>query len=393
MVAVDRPFYLTELAHELGGQGHQVNIYTRREQPGVRRRYPAPGVTVDLIPAGPPRLLDSGEVLVHVGAFGRALAARWKHRPPDVVHAHGWVSGLAALSAGDLSRAAPMVQSYGQLASHDRGHDAHDRGHDAHGRGHDAQQRTPTQRAAVGSRARMERVLGRTAAASAVGCRQDKDELARLGVPRSRIRVLPGGVDIETFTERGPAYPHGTRTRLVMLEGPVPEDGAGVVVRALARVPGAELVIAGGPSPASLETDPGAHRLRLLAKTEGVDDRLILLGQVSRRQIPKLLRSADVMLALGPYDPYGTAALEAMACGVPLVASPAGSHLDTVVDGVNGVLVPAVTPVGLARVLRGLLADPLQLAALGIAAADRARSRYSWPRIATETIGVYERIS
>lgn len=59
----------------------------------------------------------------------------------------------------------------------------------------------------------------------------------------------------------------------------------------------------------------------------------------------------------------------------------------------SGILVPAVTPVGLARVLRGLLADPVRLAALGIAGADRARSRHTWSQIAAETIGVYQRIS
>jgi glycosyltransferase involved in cell wall biosynthesis len=200
-------------------------------------------------------------------------------------------------------------------------------------------------------------------------------------------------VDIGKFTAREPASSRGEQTRLLMTTGPVPEDGAGAVVRALAGVPGAQLVIAGGPEPASLETDPGAGRLRLLAKEEGVADRVILLGKVPARQVPLLIRSADLMVALGPYDPYGTAALEAMACGVPVMATMTGGHLDTVLDGVTGVLISDLTPSGLARRLRASLADPTLLQAFGMAGADRVRARHSWPRIAAETRGLYEEIT
>jgi len=177
------------------------------------------------------------------------------------------------------------------------------------------------------------------------------------------------------------------------VHGPAPETGAGAVVQALARIPGAELVVAGGPAQEDLEFDEDAMRLMKLAKEYGVEDRLILLGQVARKQMPKLLRSADLVLALPEYDPYGTVALEAMSCGVPVAAVASGGYADTVIDNVTGILLKPCGSAQLAARLRTLFADPVHLEALGIAAADRTRSRNSWSRIATETVALYERVA
>jgi glycosyltransferase involved in cell wall biosynthesis len=84
--------------------------------------------------------------------------------------------------------------------------------------------------------------------------------------------------------------------------------------------------------------------------------------------------------------------LEAMACGVPVIASAVGGHLDTVIDGRTGALVPPRDPAALAQRLRELLADPARLAAIGSAAAARARSRYGWGRIAVETELLYRQV-
>jgi glycosyltransferase involved in cell wall biosynthesis len=82
-------------------------------------------------------------------------------------------------------------------------------------------------------------------------------------------------------------------------------------------------------------------------------------------------------------------AVEAMACGTPVVAAAVGGHPDIVADGITGVLVPPGRPSLLAIRIRELLADPVLLSAYGIAAGDRARSRYSWDRIGRETLAVY----
>ena len=83
--------------------------------------------------------------------------------------------------------------------------------------------------------------------------------------------------------------------------------------------------------------------------------------------------------------------LEAMACGTPVMAAAGGSHQDAIVDGATGVLVRPGQPALLARRIRQLLASPMLLQGYGIAAADRARARYSWERIGRETLAVYER--
>ena len=80
-----------------------------------------------------------------------------------------------------------------------------------------------------------------------------------------------------------------------------------------------------------------------------------------------------------------------MACGTPVIAPPVGGHMDAVVDGTTGILIPPGRPALLASRIRQLLAHPMLVEAYGVAAADRARSRYSWDRIAGETLAVYDR--
>lgn len=91
------------------------------------------------------------------------------------------------------------------------------------------------------------------------------------------------------------------------------------------------------------------------------------------------------------YEPSGVTSLEAMACAKPVVAPPTGGHVDAVVDGTTGIIIPPGRPALLAQRIRQLLGHPLLMEAYGVAAVDRARSRYSWDRIAAETLAVYDR--
>jgi glycosyltransferase involved in cell wall biosynthesis len=128
-----------------------------------------------------------------------------------------------------------------------------------------------------------------------------------------------------------------------------------------------------------------------LATALGVAGRVVFTGGVSWDDLPALLRSADLLVCASISGQFDPVALEAMACGTPVVAPAAGFYPDAVIDGTTGVLVPPGRPSLLARRVRLLLASPLQLEAFGIAAADRARSRYSWDRIARETVQAYQR--
>jgi glycosyltransferase involved in cell wall biosynthesis len=169
----------------------------------------------------------------------------------------------------------------------------------------------------------------------------------------------------------------------------VPRKGVATVIEAMAKLPDAELVVAGGPAPAGLDDDPEIRRLRHTAAVAGVLDRVIFAGRVRHDDVPALFRSADVVVSDTWYEPFGMVPLEAMACGAPVVASAVGGHLDTITDEVTGLLVPPRDPAILAGRLAALIGSPGRRLALGAAGACRVRARYGWERIAAETETVY----
>ncbi|MEV6606616.1 glycosyltransferase [Kutzneria sp. NPDC051319] len=364
--------HVAELSAALARQGHDVVVYTRRADPDLPTRVDTTlGFSVVHVPAGPPGPLPKDELLPHMGEFADTLAREWRQRPPDVVHAHFWMSGLASVLGAD-GIGVPVVQTFHALGSVKRRHQGE---HDTSPAG----------------RPRLERLVGRTASRVLATCSDEVFELVRMGVPRSRISVVPCGVDVRQFTPSGPAAARGQRHRLLAVGRLVPRKGFDIPIEALARLPHTELLIAGGPQPSGLSSDAEARRLRQVAIRCGVNDRVTLLGQKSREEMPALLRSADVVVCTPWYEPFGIVPLEAMACGVPVVAAATGGLTDTVVDGVTGKHVPPRDAVALARALRPLLDDPTLRAAYGAAGCDRAHARYSWDRIATDTTQVYRR--
>ncbi|MEU4830933.1 glycosyltransferase [Streptosporangium sp. NPDC023615] len=354
--------HLMAVARELGRE-HKVTIYTRRNSDSEKSRVRvSQGVTMEHLTAGPTKDLPEDSVLPFLSDLGEQLMDRWGQDRPDVIHAHSWTGGLAAI-AGANGLNVPFTQTFSSESSRD---------------------------AKDAKKVRVQRAIGRRASAVIAGCGDEESSLIRLGVPRRNISVIPCGVDVERFRRQGPAASRGTRPRLLHV-GPLTADkGAHTAIRALEGVPDAELIIAGGPSATELEHDADAHRMMLLAKEIGVEDRITVLGHVPHTSVAKLMRSADVVFSLPREAPAGVVALEAMACGVPVIASAVGAHLDSVVDGVTGLLVPADRPAQTSRLTRELLADPTRRTALGFAGADRARSRYSWERISQELVHVYE---
>jgi D-inositol-3-phosphate glycosyltransferase len=364
--------HVAELSAALCRQGHEVSVYTRRDDPGLRERVMVEsGYEVVHVAAGPAEGLPKDRLLPHMAEFGRFLAEEWSRDRPDVVHAHFWMSGLASMLAA-RETGVPVVQTFHALGVVKRRHQG-------------SADTSPPERI------RFERLVGKNAARVAATCSEEVFELARLGLPRLRMSVVPCGVDLHRFTAEGPKAGRGARHRIVSVGRLVPRKGFATAIAALPGVPDAELLIAGGPEQRRLAGDPEACRLQQLARRCGVDDRVHLLGQVSRDAMPALLRSADVVLCTPWYEPFGIVPLEAMACGVPVVAAAVGGLTDTVVDGVTGELVPPKRPDVLAATLRRLLDDPAAREAYGVAGMDRARSRYSWDRIGTDILRVYEK--
>jgi D-inositol-3-phosphate glycosyltransferase len=363
--------HVAALSAALARQGAEVVVHTRRDDPALPERVAvAPGVTVEHVDAGPPVPIPKDELLPHMDELAARLRQSWRADPPDVVHAHFWMSGLAALTAG-RPLGLPVVQTFHALGVVKRRHQG-------------ARDTSPP------SRLRDERFLAREADRIVATCSDEVFELVRMGADLRRITVVPCGVDLGLFRPDGPAEPRDPgRSRLLVVSRLVERKGIGSVITALAELPGTELVVAGGPPARRLAEDPEARRLAALAERLGLAGRVRFRGQVEPGDLPALYRSADLVVCVPWYEPFGIVPLEAMACGVPVVASAVGGLVDSVVDGVAGVHVPPRRPDLLASVLAGLLADPARRAALGAAGARRARRRYRWDRIARGTLDVY----
>jgi len=211
-------------------------------------------------------------------------------------------------------------------------------------------------------------------------------QLIAAGVPRENISVVPHGVDIDHFTPDGEHPDRRRPHRVIALGDMAPPSGFGTAVAALPAVPDAELVLV-------TQHQQGTHaaELRDYARALGVADRLHLLGPVPTAEVPALLRSADLMVC-SPWEPiFGTAAIEAMACGLAVVANGTGGLADSVVDRVTGVHVRPRKPRDLAAMLRRMLHHKPMCEQLGASGRDRATARYAWDQVAAETLHAYRR--
>ncbi len=357
------------LATALARRGVHVVVHTRRDAPELPDRVPvSPGVEVRHVSAGPAARIPKDELLPHMDDFAERLAADWSRSAPDVVHSHFWMSGRAALAAAAPLNI-PVVHTFHALGIVKRRHQG-------------ARDTSPP------SRLREERTIMALADWIVATCTDEVFELVREGADRRRLSVVPCGVDVSRFRPDGPAEPR-ERPRVVCLGRLVERKGVDDVIRAVAQLPGVELIIAGGPAREDLADDPEGRRLSRLTRRLGVADRVTFRGAVGRDGIPALLRSADVVACTPWYEPFGIVPLEAMACGVPVVATAVGGMIDSVVNGVTGIHVPPRRPTRVADAIRDLISDPDRRAILGAAGVRRVRERYVWDRVAELTLDAY----
>jgi glycosyltransferase involved in cell wall biosynthesis len=174
----------------------------------------------------------------------------------------------------------------------------------------------------------------------------------------------------------------------------VPRKGVDTVIEALALLrdrgfADTELLIVGGGGNTGSDTDPESTRLALLAADLGLRGHVKFLGQVPREDMPAIFRSADAVVCTPWYEPFGIVPLEAMACGIPVVAAAVGGLADTVLDKRTGLHVPPRCPEATAEALALLLSSPQLRQDLGAAGRIRAASRYSWDRVAADTEKAY----
>jgi glycosyltransferase involved in cell wall biosynthesis len=215
-----------------------------------------------------------------------------------------------------------------------------------------------------------------------------------MGIDTRRVSIAPCGVDLELFSSGGPADVPARSHRILSVGRLVPRKGVDLVIRALPYLlkegfDDVELLIVGGGADEGGQ-DPEARRLMDLARDLGVAAHVELRGQVPREAMPGIFRSADAVVCTPWYEPFGIVPLEAMACGVPVVAAAVGGLTDSVVDQGTGLHVPPKDPEAIADAIGTLLASPDLRTKLGQAGERRAKARYSWSRVAAETEKAYQ---
>ena len=247
---------LSELTRKLADHGHKVTIYAQKQQQDVPDRAElSDGVRVEHIDAGP-AVKDGAQadadLLDRVPAFSGPLRTSWERDRPDIIHALRWTSGLAALAAS-RDRHIPIVQEFSSLGVTEPRDLARASG------------------SAAAARLRLEPAIGRSAAAVVATHSAEASDLANLGVHRSSIRVVPWGVDTDMFTPEGPVARRNGRPRLLTAADLTERAALETLLRALTRVPDAELMVvdsSGRPScPPTLTSDwrssppPSASRI------------------------------------------------------------------------------------------------------------------------------------
>lgn len=352
-----------QLGAALTTQGHDATVCLRQNG---RRRARAGACRSVSVPIGPRAAASAIDVLPYVGDWAAKLERVWSKERPDVVHAYGWLGGLAAQLAARRQRV-PVVQTFLGLATASRPHS---------GNGSE--------------RRRIEPLLARSAAWATGESSAEVDLLAQLRRSRARVSALTCGVDSERYTPAGPEIARdGLRRVLCIAPNPLQHNGFDIAISALYRVPGAELVIAETEATNTAHDDARAQ-LQYLAKEFGVADRVRFAGTIPGDEMPMWVRSADVMVCT-PREPLRpSTALQAMASGVVVVAATVGALADVVLDDITGVVLPPENPVGLAAALRRLLAQRFQCESMGAAGRSRAQSRFAWERIALDALNVYQ---
>jgi len=354
--------YVRELVSSLSQAGLECTTYTRADREGLPSEVLVePNHKVVYIEAGPhhlpkealPEIVDefTDRVLEHLAANGGA----------DAVHANYWLSGLSAHRIKhelDI----PFVSTFHTLAR-------------VKSEGGDPE---------PGWRDRAEAELISCADAICVSCVEEEQQFRRLyGDPEGLIEIVAPGVERAFFA---PGDQSGARAALNVPTGvPIllfvgriqPLKGPDVAIRALHALGDhdALLMIVGGASGSA--GDGEVERAHQLVDELGLHDQVVFVPPQPHHMLSTYYRAADVVIVPSRSESFGLVALEAAACGVPVVASAVGGLQSLVDHGETGFLVPERDPVFFAEAIAKILDDPMMAAAMSSAAATRA-SRYTW---------------
>ena len=382
--------YVRELSRELSERGIRVDVFTRSQDPCVPHvNDSALGekARVIHIPTGPERPLPTAEVYPHLPRFVEGVQAfvREEGLHYDLLHSHYWLSGWAALELRK-SWHVPVIQMF------------HTLGRMKNRIAQDEAERESELRLEVEDR------LIREADYLVAATPAERVQLLWLyDADMHRIRVIPPGVNLKHFHPipqqealRKIGVPEAGR--MLLFVGRIePLKGIDTLMRAISilKQEAPHLVenlcvsIIGGAASGD-ESPPDREMLRLkqLREALGLDDLVTFLGSKSQETLQYYYSAAEAVIMPSHYESFGMVALEAAACGTPVIASEVGGLAYLIQDGVTGFHVPTNDPAELAGKICLLLENEDLRREMSAAAIRRARE-YAWPRIADQIQQLY----
>ncbi|WP_421083184.1 glycosyltransferase [Rothia nasimurium] len=344
-------------------------LATDRQQAGQVRYHERATVTALYLPeAEGARKEDLPELVPGFALAVRATA----ERPPQLIHSHYWLSGLAALAAYPQ---VPLV------------HTMHTTAAAKNSRLGDGERPEPE------VRLRGEQVLVRRAAALVVNTEYEAQQMRDYyGAQEQQLVVVAPGADNQIFFPvpgEGPAHAGSCDTAEVFFAGRLqPLKGPHLLVEALALLP-ADLKVSLTISGAS--ADGYARQLLDRAAELGLGDRVRLTAPLAPKDLAAAFRRADIVAVPSSSETFGLVALEASACGTPVLASKVDGLVEAVADGYSGRLVAERTASAWAAAIEDLVRSPEARSSLGAAGARRARS-FTWQVTASKLNHLYTRL-
>lgn len=381
--------YVRELSGHLAQLGLPIDIFTRRTDPDTPEvREIVPGVNVIAIEAGPPEPLGKNDLFPLLPEFAEQMAL-YSMRAGiryDAVHAHYWLSGWVA----ELVRrywSTPFVQMFHTTA--------HMKNAVAAVADRETDLRAQTER----------RLLSLSDGLIAANPDERADLIWRMGVPSEKVCTIPPGVDLDLFrplprdiSRAEIGFP--VDGQLVLFVGRIDPikgidtliDAAQIVVSGRQPAHAPTFMIVGG------DLDEDGRPLGPLAQVaaaiaeRGIASSFRLVGSQPQDRLPHYYSAADVVAVPSHYESFGLVAVEALACGAPVVASRAGGLRFTIEEDVAGFLVRPKSATDLAARLTEILEDD-QLRDAMAKSARASVERYSWPNIARDVMHVYQRLA
>jgi len=380
--------YVRELSYHIADRGLPVDIFTRRTDPETAEvQYPHDGVRVISISAGPAEQVSKHEIFQYMPEFAEqmALFAHRDHVAYDIIHAHYWLSGFAAHFTRRFWNTpfAVMFHTTAYMKNIVSSVEHHE----------------------PEFRDRMERRLVTLADSIIAGNPDERADLIwRQRARPEKICTIPPGVDTDLFRPTDQVQARGRlgldiNDAVVTFVGRIdPIKGIDVLLRAIAearamvgnrglilQLIGGELDVAGSPLGSLAETADLVNRL-------GIAENVRLLGSRPQNQLPLFYAASDVVCVPSRYESFGLVAVEAMACGVPVVASRAGGLIFSVEEGVSGLLAPVNDSSAFAVAIAKILNDRTLAEEMRRAARVQAE-RFAWPAVAELMHHVYCRLA